>query len=74
MAKFIKINHSSVNVDSIAFSSAEERVNEYNSNRYWLMRIKMKDGSIMEYARADTPEEVERLSADLHTELQRITA
>lgn len=73
MTKFIKINQSLINVDRIVFTSADERINEYNQSRYWLMRIKLSDGSVLEYARADTVEEMKRLNFELYEELKRLT-
>ena len=74
MPKFIEIKKYLINVDNIVLVSSDEVVNEYNSSKYWLIRIKLNDGTLIECARADTIQEMERLNADLYADIKRLTA
>lgn len=74
MTKFIKIKKYLINVDNIVLVSSDEVVNEYNSSKYWLIRIKLNDGTLIECARAETIEEIERLNFELYEEIKRLTA
>ncbi len=74
MPKFIKIKKYLINVDNIVLVSSDEVANEYNSSKYWLIRIKLNDGTLIECARAETIEETERLNFELYEEIKRLTA
>ncbi len=74
MPKFIKIKKYLINVDNIVLVSSDEVANEYNSSKYWLIRIKLNDGTLIECARAETIEEIERLNFELYEEIKRLTA
>lgn len=74
MPKFIKIKKYLINVDNIVLVSSDEVANDYNSSKYWLIRIKLNDGTLIECARAETIEEIERLNFELYEEIKRLTA
>ncbi len=74
MPKFIKIKKYLINVDNIVLVSSDEVANDYNSSKYWLIRIKLNDGALIECARAETIEEIERLNFELYEEIKRLTA
>ena len=73
MPKFIKIKKYLINVDNIVLVSSDEVANDYNSSKYWLIRIKLNDGTLIECARAETIEEIERLNFELYEEIKRLT-
>lgn len=73
MTKFIKINNSLINVNSIVSTAVNERINEYNSKPYWVINITLSTGSVVRAATADTLDEIERLNSELYEELKRLT-
>lgn len=74
MTKFIKIKKYLINVDNIVLVSSDEVVNEYNSTKCWLLRIKLNDGTLIECARAETIKEMELLISNLYMDIKRLTA
>lgn len=74
MPKFIKIKKYLINVNNIVLVSSDEVVNEYKSTKYWLLRIKLNDGTLIECARAETIQEMELLNANLYADIKRLTA
>ncbi|CAM3970646.1 hypothetical protein PSAR109036_01895 [Psychrobacter arenosus] len=71
MPRFIKTKKYLINIDNIAFIASGEVVNEYNSTRYWVMRIKLNDGAILECETVDTAGEMEQMISNLYKEINR---